>query len=147
MQVRAVTNAKYQETEIHVCNFEVNANIRKLVEDLSNYVNPGLMVQRKNGDKAILKEKDVISFFSEGQKVYVRTEDEVYVVSKKLYELEQELNQTMFFRISKSEIINIKRIQKLDMSLSGTIRVIMRDGSETYTSRRNVAKLKKVLGI
>ena len=147
MQVKAVTNGKYQETEIHVCNYEVNENIRKLVEDLSNYVNPGLMVQRKNGDKAILKEKDAISFFSEDQKVYVRTEDEIYAISKKLYELEQELNPTMFFRISKSEIINIKRIQKLDMSLSGTIRVIMRDGSETYTSRRNVAKLKKVLGI
>lgn len=61
--------------------------------------------------------------------------------------MEDDLNEKLFFRSSKSEIINLKQIQRLDMSLSGTIRVIMKDGSETYTSRRNVVKLKKVLGI
>ena len=69
------------------------------------------------------------------------------MISKKLYELENELNGKIFFRSSKSEIINLKQIQKLDLSLSGTIRVIMKDGSETYTSRRTVSKLKKALGL
>lgn len=147
MQVKAIVNEKYNETEIHVCDHEVNDNLLKLVEDISTFVNPGLFVQKQNGDKLILNEKDVICFFSEGQKVFARTADDTYMISKKLYELENELNSTMFFRISKSEIINLKRIQKLDMSLSGTIRVMMKDGSETYTSRRNVAKLKKILGI
>lgn len=147
MQVKAVINDKYKETEIHVCDHETNDELRKLVEDISSFVNPGLPVQKSNGDKMVLNERDVISFFSEGQKVFARTADETYVISKKLYELENELNETLFFRISKSEIINLKRIQRLDMSLSGTIRVIMKDGSETYTSRRNVAKLKKVLGV
>lgn len=147
MQVKAVINEKYEETEIHVCNYEVNEQVRGLVEDISGFVNQGLVVQNQNGDKTILNEKDVISFFSEGQKVYVRTAEGIYTISKKLYELENELSENLFIRISKSEIINLKRIKKLDMSLSGTIRVIMKDGSETYTSRRNVVKLKNVLGI
>ena len=147
MQVKAIIHEKYTETEIHVCDHEGNENLQKLVEDISSFVNPGLPVQRQNGDKMVLNEKDVISFFSQGQKVFARTENETYVVAKKLYELEQDLNKDLFFRISKSEIINLKRIQKLDMSLSGTIKVIMKDDSETYTSRRNVARLKKVLGL
>ena len=147
MQVKAVINEKYKETEIHVCDKEATETVRTLMEDISNFVNPGLVVQKENGDKAVLNEKDVISFYSEGQKVYARTSDETYVIAKKLYELENELNASVFFRISKSEIINLKRIQKLDMSLSGTIRVIMKDGSEAYTSRRNVVRLKKVLGV
>ena len=147
MQVKAIIHEKYTETEIHVCAHKVNENLQKLVEDISSFVNPGLPVQRQNGDKMVLNEKDVISFFSQGQKVFARTENETYVVAKKLYELEQDLNKDLFFRISKSEIINLKRIQKLDMSLSGTIKVIMKDDSETYTSRRNVARLKKVLGL
>lgn len=147
MQVKAVIHEKYSETEIHVCNHEENINLYQLVEDISSFVNRGLAVQRENGGKAILNEKDVISFYSEGQKVFARTADETYVIPKKLYELEQELSEKLFMRISKSEIINLKRIQRLDMSLTGTIRVIMKDGSETYTSRRNVVKLKKVLGV
>lgn len=147
MQVRAVINEKYKETEIHVCNQEANENVRNLVEEISSFVNLKLLVQRQNGDKVFLNEKEVISFFSEGQKVYARTAEETYITSKKLYELENELNGKLFFRISKSEIINLKQIQKLDLSLSGTIRVMLKDGSETYTSRRTVSKLKKALGV
>lgn len=147
MQVKTIIHEKYTETEIHVCNHETNEKLKKLTEEIAAFVNPGLPVQRQNGDKMVLQEKDVISFFAQGQKVFARTAEETYVTTKKLYALEQDLNDALFFRISKSEIINLKYIQKLDMSLSGTIKVIMKDGSETYTSRRNVARLKKTLGI
>ena len=46
-----------------------------------------------------------------------------------------------------TEIINLKKIRRLDMSITGTIKVIMKDDSESYTSRRNVAKLKQVLNL
>ena len=147
MQVKAVINEKYQEIELHVCNKEANGEVWNLLEDLSGFVNRGLMVQAENGDKTMLSEKDVISFYSERQRVYARTTDAIYVVPKKLYELENELDENRFIRISKSEIINLRRIKKLDMSVVGTIRVIMKDGSEAYTSRRNIVKLKKALGI
>ena len=38
-------------------------------------------------------------------------------------------------------------LKKLDMDMVGTIKVILTDGTETYTSRRNVTNLKKKLGI
>lgn len=66
---------------------------------------------------------------------------------KKLYELESQLDKRQFIRISKSEIVNIRKIKKLDISHAGTIKVALMDGTETYTSRRNVSKLKAVLGI
>ena len=84
MQVKAIIHEQYTETEIHVCDHEVNQDLQKLVEDISSFVNPGLPVQRQNGDKMLLHEKDVISFFSQGQKVFARTEEETYVTSKKL---------------------------------------------------------------
>ena len=57
------------------------------------------------------------------------------------------MDEGQFFRISKSEIVNLKKIRRLDMSVTGTIKVILSDGTETYTSRRNVTKLKNCLGI
>jgi len=72
---------------------------------------------------------------------------EVYSIQEKLYELEERLDEGQFFRISKSEIVNLKKIKRLDLSITGTIKVILSDGTESYTSRRNVTKLKQILGI
>lgn len=68
MQVKAVIHEKYKETEIHVCSGELDGTTRKLVDELSEFVNTGLPVQRQNGDKTVIHEKDVICFFSEGQR-------------------------------------------------------------------------------
>jgi DNA-binding LytR/AlgR family response regulator len=39
----------------------------------------------------------------------------------------------------------VKKIKSLDMSVTGTIRVIMKNDYETYVSRRNVARIKERL--
>lgn len=75
----------------------------------------------------------------------VLTGDGRYVVQKKLYELETELGDANFIRISKSEIVNIHKIKSLDLSITGTIRLVMKTGYETYVSRRNVSKIKEKL--
>ena len=61
------------------------------------------------------------------------------------WKIEEEYEKLCFVRISKSEIVNYKKIKSLDMSLTGTIKVIMKNGYETYSSRRNVSKLKELL--
>lgn len=147
MQVKAVINEKYQEMEIHVCNHKKDESVTKVVEDISKFMNETLVGTLENGDKIQMNSKDVISFFSHGPKNYARTEKYVLSISKKLYELEAELDEKQFVRISKSEIVNLKKIRKLDMSITGTIKVCFSDGSETYTSRRNIVKLKKALGV
>ena len=45
------------------------------------------------------------------------------------------------------EIVNIKKIKKLDTSLTGTICMYLEGEKMTYVSRRYVSKIKKVLGI
>jgi DNA-binding LytR/AlgR family response regulator len=93
----------------------------------------------------MLRRAEILSAYSEGQKVIVLTGDGRYSVQKKLYELEIELGDTDFIRISKSEIVNVRKIRSLDMSITGTIKLVLKTGYETYVSRRNVAKIKEKL--
>ena len=65
----------------------------------------------------------------------------------RLYEVEERLKQHHFIRISNSEIINLKKVRSFDLSFTGTICVVLNDGSKTYASRRYVTRLKGVLGI
>ena len=52
-----------------------------------------------------------------------------------------------FVRISHSEIVNLRKVTALDLSLTGTIRMTLTGGVTVYVSRRYVKKMKEVLGL
>lgn len=133
--------------EIHVCNKELNQQVKQLLSDISAFVNEGITGTDVRGEKVVLPVREIMRFYTENQKVMVQAGKGVYSTQEKLYELEEKLDESQFFRISKSEIVNLKKIRRLDMSVTGTIKVILADGTETYTSRRNVTRLKNCLGI
>lgn len=147
MRVRARIDKAYETLEIQVCNKELNQQVKQLVEDISSFVNEGINGTDFRGEKVLLPIRDILRFYTENQKVMVQDVRGVYSTQEKLYELEDRLDAGQFFRISKSEIVNLKKIRRLDMSVTGTIKVILSDGTETYTSRRNVTRLKQCLGI
>lgn len=147
MDIKAVINEKYNEIEIHVCNDRMNSEVARLVEGLGSYLNGSLPVRKANGDSVLLNTHEIIAIYAESSRVFVHTEKEDYECHEKLYELEEKLGKNEMFRISKSELVNLKKIARLDMSVTGTIKVIMNDNTEYYTSRRNVTALKKALGL
>lgn len=147
MRVRARIDKSFDTVEIQICNKELTSQVKQLVEDISAYVNEGISGTDSRGEKVMLPMRDILRFYTEKQKVMVQDASGIYSIQEKLYELEERLDVGQFFRISKSEIVNLKKIKRLDLSITGTIKVILSDGTETYTSRRNVTKLKQCLGI
>ena len=145
MKIRTEIKEQYKEIEVHVCNDELNDDVKNVLDKLHTFFDSSISATDEVGNKCMINPMDVITFYSEGQRVIAMDKDKKYVIQKKLYELEEEYESLCFVRISKSEIVNYKRIKSLDMSLSGTIKVIMKNGYETYTSRRNVSKIKELL--
>lgn len=147
MIIKTLINEKYTTPEIHILNDSLNETVESLAERISMAVNDDIAAIAPNGDKCMISGFDIVRFYADGAKVMADANNQKYSIPKKLYELEENLDPKLFFRISKSEIINLKKIRRLDMSITGTIKVIMKDDSESYTSRRNVAKLKQVLNL
>ena len=147
MKVRARIDKSFDVVEIQVCNHELNPQVKQLVEDISAFINEGINGTDYRGEKIIVPTRDILRIYTENQRVMVQDVKGIYSTQEKLYELENRLDEEQFFRISKSEIVNLKKIRRLDMSITGTIKVILSDGTETYTSRRNVTKLKQILGM
>ncbi|MCR5768880.1 MAG: LytTR family transcriptional regulator DNA-binding domain-containing protein [Lachnospiraceae bacterium] len=145
MLIKTEINEKYKEMELHVCNETMNDNVREVVRELHSYYDEVIYGTDERGNRRALSIGSVISFYSEGQRVMALNKEGAFNIQKKLYELEESLSDTVFTRISKSEIINIGQIAKLDMNMTGTIRIIMKNGYTTFASRRNVAKLKNIL--
>ena len=145
MIIKPDIDGKYKQIELHVCNEEMNDEVRNVVKELHEIFDESIPAVDERGNRVKLSPSEIISFYSEGQKVMALGQKERYTVGVKLYELEEELAKKSFVRISRSEIVNYRKIRKLDMSVTGTIRIIMKNDYETYVSRRNVARIKELL--
>ena len=147
MRVRARIDKSFDTMEIQVCSSELTPQVMTLVEELTAFVNEGISGTDFRGERVMLPLREILRFYTENQRIMAQDVKGAYCIQEKLYELEERLDPSQFFRISKSEIVNLKKIKRLDLSMTGTIKVILTDGTETYTSRRNVTKLKQCLGV
>ncbi|MBR6308393.1 MAG: LytTR family transcriptional regulator [Lachnospiraceae bacterium] len=145
MLIKTEIDGKYKEIELHVCNNEETGEVKDLVLELHELYDKRIAGVDARGNRCMLNPGEIVSVYAEGQKVMILGADGTYTVSKKLYELEEELGERNFVRISKSEIVNIKKIKNLDMSVTGTIKICMKNGYETFVSRRNVGRIKERL--
>ncbi len=145
MQIKANINDTFKELELHVCKHVLDEEVKNMLSSLHEIMDQGVNGTDERGNKILLKPVEIYSFYAEGQKVFALSKEEKYTVSSKLYELEKQMDELLFVRISKSELVNIKKIKSLDMNISGTIRLEMKNGYETFVSRRNVSKIKRML--
>ena len=145
MIIRTEIDGKYREIELHVCNSEETFEVKDVVRDLHELYDKRIAGTDSRGNRGMLGPGEIVSAYAEGQKVMILGEGGIYAVQKKLYELEEELGERNFVRISKSEIVNIKKIKNLDMSITGTVKIVMKNDYETFVSRRNVGKIKERL--
>lgn len=118
------------------------------VEELLTRLDGGEKLIGFQGEQAEILELDrVFRFYGEEKEVRAQTETGIFTVRRRLYELEEQLAKYQFARISHSEIINLKQVTALDLGLTGTIRLTLKDGTACYASRRYVKKIKEVLGL
>lgn len=89
---------------------------------------------------------DVYCFFTEDNKVYALTENEKYRLKSRLYQLEENLNNS-FVKINQSCIANIKRIDRFKATVGGSLTVVFKNGHIDFVSRRNLKNVKERLGL
>lgn len=146
MQIEIKIDEKCEELKILILTNKMTDQVKELLKKLSAAQTEAI-VGFKEDSAEILLQEEIIRIFSSNQKVYAQTKQGEYVLKLRLYELEERLNKNVFVRISNSEIINLKKVVKMDLSFSGTIGVKLLGNVTTYVSRRYVAKIKEVLGI
>lgn len=133
------------ETEIVVSCPQLTPEIEKIVASLRMLDNQ--LTVRSHGAVHLLDPFEALYMESVDRKTFVYTPEQVYETDLRLYELEERLSSQYFFRISKSCIVNLKKIKTLQADLERRIRLTMDNGEQLVASRLYADALRKKLGV
>lgn len=78
---------------------------------------------------------EILYFEAVGEKVFAYTEQEIYEIKNRLYQIEEKVNSYDFTRASKSMLVNTDRISSI-ASISGSRGKIMMDNGEAVIASR-----------
>lgn len=134
------------EPKITVTAAELTVEVKELLLRLE-HGRPSAITATKGSQAVLLSPEHILRFFADGKTVSVQTQEGVYTVRQRLYELEELLDPHKFVRISHSEIVNLSRVTALDLSLSGTIRMTLTGDVTCFVSRRCLKKIKQALDL
>lgn len=90
---------------------------------------------------------EILYIESVDKKTFLYTTGHVLQTEKRLYELEELLDEKTFFRASKSVIVNLNKITKLKPEVTRNILATLTNGKVIVISRRNVKALKELIGV
>ena len=135
---------KGQEEEIIIRTGQLDDQLLSLISSIRTS-REKLSGFQPDGSIQLLEPQEVYYFEAVDNRVFAYCETEVYEVHKKLYELEEQFDNTDFFRSSKSVILNLAKVYKLTPVLGGRFEVLLNNGEKSTISRQYVPLLKKKL--
>ena len=101
----------------------------------------------KNGsDITLLEFNDVFMLRVENKQVKVYAENKEYLIRKPLYQVEESLSGD-FVRISKTTIVNLKKIKRVAPSLKGMMFIELKNGLKDNISRKYLPDFKNALDL
>ena len=145
MKIEIDIDEKYPETEVVIRANKLDSDVERLVA-MMRMVNMQIGV-RKNDETYLLDVEKILYIEAVERKTFVYTSDETYESDLKLYEIEQELLERDFFRISKQSIVNIRMIKSLKSDINRKIRITLRNDEQIVVSRMYSDELRRKLGL
>ena len=145
MKIEIDIDEKYQDTEVVIRANKLDSDIEKLVA-MMRMVNMQIGV-RKNDETYLLDVEKIMYIEALERKTFVYTADDTYESDLKLYEIEQELLEHDFFRISKQSIVNIRMIKSLKSDINRKIRITLKNDEQIVVSRMYSDELRRKLGL
>lgn len=145
LHIRFELDKKLKDIDVIVRANEKDAQVEATMEKLENRAPQKLTLLDNDGCQNVINEKDIITVSSDGKQVRVITSKGVYTAKQTLQGIEELLNDRLFLRISRFEIVNLRKIRKYDFTVIGTLRIEFEKGMETWASRRFIPVIKKKL--
>ncbi len=146
MKVNVQENEACTEIEVTILCKRHDESIKEIVDFLlrdSHRVN----VQNEKKQTVLLPYEQILYIETVDKRTFVYGREEIYDCSQRLYQLEEALPESYFFRISKSIILNVLAIHFLEPEDGRRLKVTLENEERLIISRQYVNDIKRRLGI
>lgn len=104
-----------------------------------------ITVSDENGVVKTISPDEIYFISVNGRTTDIVLENVRYSVKRSLQSIEEVLDSRRFIRISRYEIINIRKVKQYDFTLKGTLRIEFKNGLEAWASRRSIPAIRRML--
>ena len=145
MKITIKTDANIKDTLVEITCNKPSPEIEKIAAILR--MMDKQLTGRKGNQIELIPVHHVIYIESVDRKCFLYTDTSCFESDFKLYELEEQLQSSGFFRISKSLLINLQEVQSIRSEYNRRLLVTMCNGEQIIASRKYAEQLKKRLGV
>ncbi len=143
MRITLNQDPSFPETEVTINCPRVDEDVLRLVAMLR--IHQKKVVGTLEGESHLLDTKEILYIDTADKHTFLHTEKQVYESTLRLYELEEGLRDLDFLRISRSAIVNFRRIRSIRPELGGRLLVTVDSGEQLYVSRQYADGIKTKL--
>ena len=141
IKLRRIEPEDRERVEIY-CH-EVNDTVREIAAFVKS--RQGQLSGLMEGRQYEIPITDVLFIGSVDNRTFIYTAKQTFETKRKLYELETDLKEKSFLRISKASVVNLMKIKSIKPALNGRLRAVLSNGEEIIISRKYVPDLKNTL--
>ena len=148
MYLKLIENQRMEDITVTIEYKEKDEQVNKLIDFLEHLDEMEHCFNASAGGKIYnINANDILYVESVDRKTFGYTADEVYELGCKLYEIEERYKQFDYIRISKSGIVNWKKIHSLKPEFGGKILATMENKEKLYISRQYAPLLREKIGL
>ena len=140
MKLLIEQNDAYKEAEIHIKCGMIDADLQHLIDEIQTLMFS--IPVTKDGAISKLSLDEIFYFESVEERTFVYSQTEVYACDYRLYELEEKIGKYSFARISKSVIVNIRKIRQIKPQLNGRFEAVLDNEERLIVNRHYVSGLR-----
>ena len=133
MKIKVQIDSVFQEEMLQIQAPSRTPKIQQVVEFVESLDNNHRLKGKKDGETYI-----------ENRQVLAKTTQGEYHLSLRLYQVLEKL-PSYFIKISQSEIVNLKEIERFNITPNGLVEIHLKNKETTYSSRRYLKAIKEKL--
>lgn len=130
--------------DILICADAKDDDIETLVRRIKPDTSQQFTVLDEYDRSCVLSEDEIHYITSDAKNVRIITGQNEYRARQSMQNMEKLLSDS-FLRISRFEIINLKKVIQYDFTIGGTLRIEFENGYETWASRRYIPLIRERL--
>lgn len=146
MKVNLFVSKDIEESYADIHTNKITENVTKAMSILENDESSDMLAVKKGSDIVLLEYSEIFMIRVEEKQVKVYTEHSEYLIKKALYQVE-ELLPNDFVRISKTTIVQMKKIERVAPSLRGMMFIELKNGLKDNISRKYLPSFKEALDL